>query len=240
MAGDGLRLHSEFMQRLWGALCLDAESMPEHIAHCLVYDNLAEWAGGMYFAEAYTRVVHCTVAFNEARDQWGGVMDGGGGVRFSSSIFWGNTCDLDDVQWAQIGRVNENTRFDYCCVQGWTGGFTGVGNIDQPPLFVDPPHGDFHVKSQAGRWDTVRGAWVQDEVTSPCIDAGDPATPIMHEPFPNGGVVNMGAYGGTAEASKSWFNAPVCEVIVAGDINGDCRVDVVDLALMARNWLSVR
>jgi hypothetical protein len=44
---------------------------------------------------------------------------------------------------------------------------------------------------------------VIDDVTSPCIDAGDPNTPIGDELFPNGGVVNMGAYGGTAEASKS-------------------------------------
>jgi hypothetical protein len=40
-------------------------------------------------------------------------------------------------------------------------------------------------------------------VTSPCIDAGDPASPIGQEPFPNGGRINMGAYGGTAEASLS-------------------------------------
>jgi hypothetical protein len=42
---------------------------------------------------------------------------------------------------------------------------------------------------------------VQDEVTSPAIDAGDPASPVGYEPAPNGKVVNMGAYGGTTEAS---------------------------------------
>jgi L-ascorbate metabolism protein UlaG (beta-lactamase superfamily) len=44
---------------------------------------------------------------------------------------------------------------------------------------------------------------VIDDVTSPCIDAGDPNSPIGDESGPNGGLVNMGAYGGTAEASKS-------------------------------------
>ncbi len=52
-------------------------------------------------------------------------------------------------------------------------------------------------------------SWIQDDVTSPCIDAGDPNTPVGDEPESNGGVINMGAYGGTAEASKSdytwWF-----------------------------------
>ena len=47
----------------------------------------------------------------------------------------------------------------------------------------------------------------------------------------------MGAYGGTLEASKSYFGKPVCETIVAGDINGDCKVNFVDLAIMALHWL---
>jgi len=74
-------------------------------------------------------------------------------------------------------------------------------------------------------------------VTSPCIDAGDPMSPIDHEPFPNGGRINMGAYGGTAEASKSYFGQPVCEEIIAGDINGDCIIDFKDFALMTLHWL---
>jgi hypothetical protein len=81
--------------------------------------------------------------------------------------------------------------------------------------------GDYHLKSQAGRWDPNTGSWVQDDVTSLCIDAGDPNSPIGEEPFPNGGRINMGAYGGTAEASRSYFGEPVSETIIAGDINGD-------------------
>lgn len=62
-------------------------------------------------------------------------------------------------------------------------------------------------------------------------------SPIGLEPFPNGGRINMGAYCGTAEASKSYFGKPVCETIVAGDINGDCKVDFGDLAILASHWL---
>jgi hypothetical protein len=62
-------------------------------------------------------------------------------------------------------------------------------------------------------------------------------SPIGYEPFPNGGGINMGAYGGTAEASKSYFGDPVCEAIVAGDINGDCKVDLSDIAIMCSHWL---
>jgi hypothetical protein len=98
-------------------------------------------------------------------------------------------------------------------------------------------NGDYHLKSQAGRWDPNSQTWVKDDVTSPCIDASDPNSPIGYEPFPNGGIINMGAYGGTAEASKSYFGEPVCETIVAGDINGDCKVDFADFAIMVSHWL---
>ncbi len=91
--------------------------------------------------------------------------------------------------------------------------------IKVDPQFADPGHwepndpatvhddfwvqGDYHLKSQAGRWDPETSSWVQDIVTSPCIDAGDPNSPVGGEPAPNGGRINIGAYGGTAEASKS-------------------------------------
>jgi len=63
--------------------------------------------------------------------------------------------------------------------------------------------GDYHLKSRAGRWDSASKSWVKDNVTSPCIDGGDPNTSVGDEPSPNGGRINMGAYGGTAEAGKS-------------------------------------
>jgi hypothetical protein len=94
------------------------------------------------------------------------------------------------------------------------------GNIDADPLFVEPGHwdlngtpddasddfwvdGDYHLKSQAGRWDPVGEIWVHDDVTSPCIDAGNPASAFEQEPAPNGGRINIGVYGNTPEASKS-------------------------------------
>jgi len=96
----------------------------------------------------------------------------------------------------------------------------GSGNIDTDPLFVDPGYwdpndtpvdanddffvpGDYHLKSQGGRYNPMAQVWVYDDVTSPCIDTGDPDIPIAFEPFLNGAIINLGAYGGTAEASKS-------------------------------------
>ena len=114
----------------------------------------------------------------------------------------------------------------------------GVANfLNTNPLFADPTNGDYHLRSQAGRWEPATQAWIKDDVTSPCIDAGDMSSPIGLELFPNGGIVNMGAYGGTAEASKSYFGEPVCETIIVGDVNGDCKIDFVDFQIMAHHWL---
>ena len=127
-------------------------------------------------------------------------------------------------------------------------------NINLDPLFADPGNwddngtpddanddfwveGDYHLKSQAGRWNPNTQSWIQDDVTSPCIDTGDPNSPIGYEPFPNGGYINMGAYGGTSEASKSYFGKPLCETIIAGDINGDCKVDQTDMDILMLHWL---
>lgn len=77
----------------------------------------------------------------------------------------------------------------------------GTGDISEDPLFVDAGNYDFHLKSTGGHWNG--STWVYDNVTSPCIDAGDPASNYCNEPEPNGGRINTGAYGNTGEASKS-------------------------------------
>jgi len=63
--------------------------------------------------------------------------------------------------------------------------------------------GDYHLKSSVGRWNAAAIEWVVDDISSPCIDAGDPNTLVGFEPDPNGFRINMGAYGGTDEASMS-------------------------------------
>ncbi len=81
---------------------------------------------------------------------------------------------------------------------------SGTGDISSNPLFASST--DFHLQSQAGRWNG--STWVTDSQTSPAIDAGDPASAYSNEPFPNGSRINLGAYGNTIEASKS-SGAPV-------------------------------
>ncbi|MBC9882178.1 LEPR-XLL domain-containing protein, partial [Bradyrhizobium sp. INPA01-394B] len=77
---------------------------------------------------------------------------------------------------------------------------------------------DFHVQSQQGSYHSGSLAVIVgpnglpklptanltvDASSSPAIDRGSPATPIGSEPAPNGGIVEIGAYGGTSQASLS-------------------------------------
>ena len=75
---------------------------------------------------------------------------------------------------------------------------------DSDPKMANPGAQDFHLLSEAGRWNTQLAAWVEDEETSPLIDMGHPdSVAWTNEAWPNGGRVNIGLYGGTAQASKS-------------------------------------
>ncbi len=118
----------------------------------------------------------------------------------------------------------------------------GNGNICVEPLFADtdivqqgvPELGeDFHLKSEVGRYDPASESWVQDDVTSPGVDAGDPTMHVGDEPLSSGGRINMGAYGGTAQASIT----AICTGPIPADLNNDCMVNLTDLATVAQYWL---
>jgi hypothetical protein len=229
------------------------------LTNCIFVVNSADWGAGMFNNDCNRlTMTNCTFFSNSASD--GNALACSyyyyetkrpSQVEIINSIFrdggneiWNDdgsiiTIRYTDLQGGQMGI------YDPCGGVVW-----GAGNIDADPCFVSFGYwttseddgdvwvsGDYHLKSQAGRWDANEGHWTIDDVTSPCIDAGDPSSPIGLEPFPNGGIINMGAYGGTEQASKSYFGQPPCETIVAGDINGDCIVNFKDFALMAFHWL---
>ncbi len=67
---------------------------------------------------------------------------------------------------------------------------------------------DVHALSPSGYFTNDGAEHVSSEVLSPAIDAGDPRDPVGSEPSFNGGIVNAGAYGGTAQASKTVASKP--------------------------------
>jgi predicted outer membrane repeat protein len=216
---------------------------------CLFAGNTADYGGAIYVDEQSSIVTNCTFSGNIA------MWEGGAIYCWDASLMTLANCILWDNSPAEVGKSPYSTTPEvyFSDVKGgWTG--RGSSNVSVNPAFADPGYwdpngtpddktddfwvdGDYHLKSGGGTWDPEVGEWIASDVTSGCIDAGDPITPIGHEPFPNGGVVNMGAFGGTAEASKSYFRQPACETVVAGDLNGDCRVDFKDMAILLMHWL---
>jgi hypothetical protein len=83
---------------------------------------------------------------------------------FINSILWDNS---PDEIYLEEGATTELT---YSNIMG---GWTGIGNINQDPLFVDPVNGDFSLQP-----------------SSPCIDTGDPESPV---PWGGGYRIDMGA-----------------------------------------------
>ena len=168
--------------------------------------------GGIYDDEnSRTMLTNCTLTGNSAYSG-GGIFSQQPTSILINCILWNNRPD-------QITglRTIRNSNIQ--------GGVPGKGNIDVDPLFAKPGYwsadndpnvavdpndpnavwmnGDYHLKSQTRRWDPNSQSWVKDDVTSPCIDAGDPNSDFSGETWPHGGRINMGAYGGTQEASMS-------------------------------------
>jgi predicted outer membrane repeat protein len=216
------------------------------LTNCILTGNRAERSGGIDMTMGNLRLSNCTLASNFGAD--GHAMTGPGVLEHC--IVW----DGGDLYLGDFSGRGTITAV-YSDIQG---GYPGQGNLDVDPLFVrsgrwtdpnDPnvvlgpedPNaiwlaGDYRLQSQAGHWDQDANDYVLDGATSPCIDAGDWGTPVGDEPFPNGGILNLGAYGGTPQASRSYFGGPICAAPIAGDINGDCKVDSVDAELALQDW----
>jgi hypothetical protein len=220
------------------------------LSNCTFYGNLADaYGGGLY---------------NYIGDD--------GNLFLTNCIFWANIAYEEGPQIAigDYGIEDDGVVYiTYSCLQGgeldvYTGvGVTldgGDGNIDADPCFADGAGGDYHLQSSAGRWDANTSSWVTDDNNSPCIDAGDPCSDWTAELWPHGKRINMGAFGGTPQASMSesdvgniadldfsgfvnWGDLKILankwvveEFLLSEDLNRDGLVNGWDFAIFADNW----
>jgi parallel beta-helix repeat protein len=127
--------------------------------------------------------------------------------RYGIEVYSGSEPDISNIIfWNNAGGDLFGSRARYSCI---THGHEGEGNINDDPLLVDLSGGDYRLYSERGRYWPEHDVWILDTITSPCIDAGDPNADPADEPLPNGGRINMGAYGGTVQASLSPSPPPV-------------------------------
>jgi len=196
---------SENYARYGGGGMLNSENSSPLLTNCTFSGNLAEGGDGMENSLYSNPILtNCTFSRN-------GILNKKhSSPSLANCIIWGGA----DLIWNDSGST---IMVSYSDVQG---GFPGEGNIDADPLFANTGYwdpngtpkepnddfwieGDYHLKSEAGRWDPNSQSWVRDDVTSPCIDAGDPNSDWSGETWPHGERINMGAYGGTRQAGMS-------------------------------------
>jgi hypothetical protein len=166
---------------LYGGAVFVDEAAKVSMVHELLYNNTSGGSGSaIYVDEHYNHepsilyMDNCTVSGNTSSGA--ALYVQASNVCVQNSIFWNNGSDFEVVDGGHL-TVN------YTLTQQ---NFVGTGNISSDPLFTNASTGDFHLQSN-----------------SPAIDAGNPFSDFSKEPAPNGGRVNLGHYGNTAEASKS-------------------------------------
>ncbi|MHC4638454.1 MAG: choice-of-anchor Q domain-containing protein [Planctomycetota bacterium] len=196
----------------WGGGMTNRNSTsPIIVTNCVFTDNQASWGGGIRNYSSSTTVINCTFINNLARGWEGGGLsdrDGafstvinctfsgnssafrGGGIysdedsrsTITNSILWKNSDAGGTDESAQVDNDGPIPIISYSCVQGWTGGLGGVGNIGDDPCFVDAGIDDYHLIA-----------------VSACVDAGDNTAVAVDidldgNPRIVNGIVDMGAY----------------------------------------------
>ncbi len=214
------------------------------LTNCVVADNTASSSGGGLRCEGNNyqpTLTNCTVANNDAASYGGGMLINRNQVTLKNSIFWNNAAVQGGPQ-----LTIENSglaTINYCDIMGGSddiltrtsGQLTwGTGNLEEDPQMPYADGGDYHLASERGRYWPDHDVWIADDVNSPCIDAGDPTDDASEELAPNGGRINMGAYGGTAYASRT-LEAAGEEIF--SDRDDDGVVDIDDLFLLIDEWL---
>lgn len=229
------------------------------IINCTIVDNKIDtpWeppgllnggdarGGGLY--ECDGMIINCTIAHNRA---WTGSGLYGCNGLIANCIIWDNNVRDSSMPgysciqgWtgAGTGNISSDPLFadpnngDYHLKSKngrWLPGkeYTYLDPNDTPA----DPNDDFWVIVPAGP-----SQWVYDPNTSPCIDTGGifdgtPGDPNdwRGELWPHGKRINMGAYGGTPQASMSPNH-----VGNIADLDHDDEVDVLDLELLSKDWL---
>lgn len=119
------------------------------LRYVIISDNVyTPLGGGCYFYNnSSPSLVNVTVSGNTALIG-NGILCDNSNPSLINSILWSNDIYIDS------GTVTAT----YSDIEG---GYTGTGNVNSDPLFINAGNGDYHLQS-----------------TSPCIDAGDPASPL--------------------------------------------------------------
>ena len=166
------------------------------LTNCIFNANSTTRAGGgMHNSEfSSPTITNCSFTANSAGNEGGGICN-----EFycdptvTNSILWDNSDAGGTDESAQIHNYESTPVINNSCIQGWTGGLGGTGNIADDPLFRDADGPDNVVGTSDDNLRLMEG--------SPSIDAGDNTavppsvlTDLDGNPRIVNGTVDMGAY----------------------------------------------
>jgi parallel beta-helix repeat protein len=140
----------------------------------IMNNSASKNGGGIYIKKSPALLMNNTIYGNSA-DKGGGIQCVSASPTITNTILWNNNASTGP----QINVLFGSPAITFCDVQG---GWTGDGNIDADPLFVDDANGDFHLT-----------------FPSPCRDTGDNSAVTELTDFEGdpriawSGTVDMGA-----------------------------------------------
>ena|GEM_PF-268201 len=140
-----------------GGVCNHSSSPT--ITNCIFINNTAYSGGAMANGNSGSTITNCTFYGNPADNHGGGMYNDDSNPAVTNCIFWSNTAISGG---SQIYNETSLPTVSYCDIQG---GYSGVGNIEADPGFIDADGADDILGTHD---DNLRLS-----VDSPCIDAGD-------------------------------------------------------------------
>jgi len=193
------------------------------IVNTIFAGNSATDTGGAIAVEAFidADIANCTFYENNAPAGRAVALDTGHIVSsIDNNIIWESSNAIEDP--------DATLAVNYSDFQGGWGG-AGTGNINSDPCFVDVDGADNIAFTLDDDYHNLE--------TSPTVDAGDNAAVPAGTTEDKDGhariantIVDMGPY---EIAGCGDENHPV----PVGDFDGDCHVNMVDLAIFATHWL---
>jgi len=176
-----------------GILCLNSPN-PTIQNNVIAGNSAGELGGGMYCSNSSPTIQNNTITENSAGETGGGIhFFNSSNVRVTNTILWNNG--------SEIYFSSSTITVTYSDVQG---GYTGTGNIDAEPMFVDAANGNYHLQD-----------------TSPCIGAGTatdtPTTDI--EGNPRGTPPDIGTYENSL--NEPLYFGPIWYVSMGGNDNNN-------------------
>jgi hypothetical protein len=200
-------INNEAGKYTWGGSGISAFDGTITFENCTVTGNYSYAnGGGMFVWNAIVYMENCTISDNTAEDMGGGI--------FLYSHLSGSATLRSCILWNQNATEVEGKTISvqYSDVEG---GYTGTGNINADPCFVDTSSGDYHL-----RWDSL------------CIDTGNPG--YAHQPY------DKDIDGEPRVMRDNRVDMGSDEVgLKQADFTRNGIIDGLDLSVLLNSWLAV-